>query len=712
MDDCSALDLPILKKDGRISEWVDALMLGNGFFGALLYGKNKLMFSLDRIDLWDTRPYEVSKRKDFTFDSMVNYIKNDWDKYIDVFDNCYNSPYPSKLHAGSIVLDLEIDDDTEWSLDLSDGKFKVVSSGYKLNGYIDKNKDVLVILGLHKDIKIDFSMPEYLTSNEIDGPNKGLGYEKTLFVEEGDFSYSVQKTIIDGYFGIVIYRVDYAAYVTVYKGNDDKKAIEEAKELLKEYHLYRNSFLIKHIESWREYYSTSSISIPDKELKRQYDLGRYFFGCNSSHDYPVSLQGVWTKNDGQMPPWKGDYHADINLQMSYESYMKNGNFPEGKVVIDYLWRMRHKYKENAKAFCETDGYFIPGVMSIDGQILGGWPMYSINPACGIWTAKAFDDYYRYTGDIDFLREYVFPFLSEVEKNISGLMERYGGLPFHSSPELGDNSKDSIFPTQSNFETGLLNYLYRTLSEYCSILGIEDKYKDKNWEYSINDKGEMRICESKDYSESHRHFSHILSEKNLENLTPFENYDQICRDFEVLEKYGTSEWVAFSFTEMSQFASYIGKGEEAYKYLDIFVKAFVNDNGFDMNEDFKHLGYSQIGSHAFTLDADIAFVKSINDMLLGTVRGVICLFPAIPQKWKDEGVSFTNLRGFNSTMISASCKDGIRFEIVNPLNKPIKIYNNLGETIKLEIDGQIRTINAKLGDIIELEDCKIVRRVAM
>ena len=41
------------------SSWDEAIPLGNGMLGALIWEKdNKLRFSLDRADLWDLRPME------------------------------------------------------------------------------------------------------------------------------------------------------------------------------------------------------------------------------------------------------------------------------------------------------------------------------------------------------------------------------------------------------------------------------------------------------------------------------------------------------------------------------------------------------------------------------------------------------------------------------------------------------------------------------
>lgn len=42
--------------DTAIHNWDEALPIGNGKMGCLLYGDGPIRFSLDRVDLWDSRP--------------------------------------------------------------------------------------------------------------------------------------------------------------------------------------------------------------------------------------------------------------------------------------------------------------------------------------------------------------------------------------------------------------------------------------------------------------------------------------------------------------------------------------------------------------------------------------------------------------------------------------------------------------------------------
>ena len=37
--------------------------------------------------------------------------------------------------------------------------------------------------------------------------------------------------------------------------------------------------------------------------------------CSRPGDLPANLQGIW--NNRNDPPWRSDYHANINIQMNY-----------------------------------------------------------------------------------------------------------------------------------------------------------------------------------------------------------------------------------------------------------------------------------------------------------------------------------------------------------------------------------------------------------
>ena len=57
------------------------------------------------------------------------------------------------------------------------------------------------------------------------------------------------------------------------------------------------------------FWSQSGISLPDSVLNRQWYLEMYKLGAATGNGAPpISLQAVWTADNGKLPPWKGDFH--------------------------------------------------------------------------------------------------------------------------------------------------------------------------------------------------------------------------------------------------------------------------------------------------------------------------------------------------------------------------------------------------------------------
>ena len=91
------------------STWDEAIPLGNGMLGALVWEKdNRLRFSLDRADLWDLRPMENLDKPEWKY----SWVKEQWEKdnYSQV-QNMFDAPYdrnpaPSKIPGGALEFDI------------------------------------------------------------------------------------------------------------------------------------------------------------------------------------------------------------------------------------------------------------------------------------------------------------------------------------------------------------------------------------------------------------------------------------------------------------------------------------------------------------------------------------------------------------------------------------------------------------------------------
>ena len=106
------------------------------------------------------------------------------------------------------------------------------------------------------------------------------------------------------------------------------------------------------------------VDLPDERLQRHYDFVKYLYGAGSRPGAPpMPLQGVWTADSGSLPPWKGDYHNDLNTQMTYMGYQAAGHFDEGACYLDFLWDRLPRFRRFAREFYGTEGAAAPGVMS-------------------------------------------------------------------------------------------------------------------------------------------------------------------------------------------------------------------------------------------------------------------------------------------------------------------------------------------------------------
>ena len=86
------------------------------------------------------------------------------------------------------------------------------------------------------------------------------------------------------------------------------------------------------------FWAKSAIELPDPILEKQWYLEQYKFGSAARRGAPpISLQAVWTADNGRLPPWKGDFHHDLNTQLSYWPCYSGNHLEEGLGFLDWLW---------------------------------------------------------------------------------------------------------------------------------------------------------------------------------------------------------------------------------------------------------------------------------------------------------------------------------------------------------------------------------------
>lgn len=732
-----------LRFQENIPCWESALPLGNGEMGCLIWGSPAhLRFSLDRTDIWDTTLAPGTDSPEFTYRNLVRLAKEgDNDTIRRLFDSPYNHPLPTKLPAGKIIFAFEGYGKMQSSLRLCDGEAVLsLESDDGKSGRIRSVVHASEGIGM---ISVDMPLayfsvqlqaPEFGRKSPDDGEAQPAGQEqeektdgslKDVYYEapvwhrtergngcrmeafeqkiEESFSYGV----VMGFREVtgrtdIFYRIFVSPEETLSQASGHVLALLEAGY---------DGLLQEHRDWWKGFWDKSSILLPDKFMEKNWYISNYLLaGCSREGCYPMPLQGVWTADEDALPPWKGDYHNDLNTQMSYYHYLKANHLEQGRSFVDFLWNRREAARAFARNFYGTGGLCLPSVMSIDGKPLGGWPMYSLSPVNQMWLCKAFDDYYRYSGDEGFLKERAYPYFRETAECIGALLEEGedGQLrfPISSSPEIHDDELEAFVTPNSNYDLAFLHYFYDTLCGYAEkLLSVELcaekreilEQEDRQWRsvrgklpaLAVDERGVLMLAPDEVLLESHRHHSHAQAIHPL-RLVKYDKEEHrriIEATIRNLEELGTDMWVGFSFCWMAELYAIARKGEEAAGQLGIFWRNFCSPNGFHLNGDQKAEGYSSFTYHPFTLEANMCAADALQEMLLYGEEGVIEVFPAIPESWECQEVAFQGFRTEGGLLVSARLAQGKLTELVleapQPMHVKLKGWSHDGTRREME-----------------------------
>jgi alpha-L-fucosidase 2 len=459
------------------------------------------------------------------------------------------------------------------------------------------------------------------------------------------------------------------------------------------------SMLKPHAEWWKQFWMQSGLEVPEPALERYYYLARYFYGAASRRGAPpMPLQGVWTADNGGLPPWKGDYHNDLNTQMTYIGYPTAGNFDEGACFLDYLFDLLPVFRKFARDFYEAPGAAVPGVMSLAGQPLGGWGQYSMSPTMGAWNAHLFYLHWRYTADREFLRSRAYPFCREIGECERALLQpdTHGVLKLFrsSSPEIFDNSSRAWLIPNSNYDLACLRMLFLALSEMADALDKADEAK--SWaataaalgDFHTEANGLMLVDAKTPLPYSHRHLSNIIGVYPF-NLITEEGGDsdrqRLRVSLEQWDKLGPSAWCGYTWAWMSCLRARVGDAETAVRDLDVFVHAFILRNGFHVNGDQTQSGFSSMTYRPFTLEGNFLAMQAVHEMLLQSWSPtpgrrdteVVRIFPSAPWRWHQA--SFADLRAEGGHRVSARREHNATtwFRLVAGEAGPVRIRDNFG-----------------------------------
>lgn len=493
----------------------------------------------------------------------------------------------------------------------------------------------------------------------------------------------------------------YITAATAYKSDLDPvavcretldKAMAAGYEVLKQDTLnYFSSMLgrcaISFPESGSKAHVPTDIRIAEAEndiglVELYFNFGRYLLLASSRGKLPANLQGIWC--DDYIAPWSADYHININIQMNYW-FAEVCNLPELVKPFFELIKMFAKYGERtARIAYHCPGWVSHLVTTPWGYTsLGADPVYGAFATAGAWCLRHVKERWLYSGDDAILKEF-YPIIKGASEFFCAYLVRDPRNGYLVTAPASSPENSFISPTDGSranvcagptMDTSIIRELFRFNIDAANALGEDGEFVKKLEEIlpqlpplQIGKYGQLMEW-SEDFEEwepGHRHISHLYGlhpASEITQSTP-EYFAAARRTIERRLSNGGGH-TGWSRAWIINFFARLLDGNTAYDNLvALFMKSTL-PNMFDNHPPFQ-------------IDGNFGGTAGITEMLLQSHDGFIDILPALPDAWgSGEFGGFMARGGFK---VSAKWEDG---KVVS-----CEIAGKEGKRFRVKINGQM------------------------
>lgn len=403
-----------------------------------------------------------------------------------------------------------------------------------------------------------------------------------------------------------------------------------------------------------------------------FQYGRYLLMASSRPgSLPANLQGIW--NESFVPPWECDYHLNINLQMNYWPAEVCNLAECHEPLFDFLDRLRDSGRKTAARLYGASGFVAHHATNLWAEtgIIGAYVPAVFWPMGGAWLALHLWEHYRFGLNREYLAGRAYPTMKEaVQFFLDFLVEDEQGR-LVTAPSLSPensyrlpNGNVGCLCIGPSMDYQIIHALFSACMEAGRILDTDESFRHR-LELVLKRLPEPEIGKNgqimewlDDYEEPEPGHRHI---SHLFALHPGEQ----------ISVQHTPELADAARTTLERRLA-AGGGHTGWSrawIINFWARLQNAEQAYDnLLALIKHsVNPNLLGDHPpFQIDANFGGTAAVAEMLLQSHCNEIRLLPALPKAWSNGKV--TGLRARGGFEIEISWRDGRLTEAVLSANR--------------------------------------------
>ncbi|MFD3000356.1 glycoside hydrolase N-terminal domain-containing protein [Pontibacter toksunensis] len=429
-----------------------------------------------------------------------------------------------------------------------------------------------------------------------------------------------------------------------------------------------------------------------------YQFGRYLLISSSRPGgLPANLQGIWA--DGLTPPWSADYHININIQMNYWPAEVTNLSEMHMPFLTFLDALRPDARKTAR-----DMYGVKGTVAhftTDPWLFTetyGEPRWAMWPMGMAWSAQHLWEHYLFTENKGYLKELAYPVMKEAaEFCVNWLVENPETKQLVSGPSI---SPENTFKTKEGEVATMVmgptmdHMIIRDLLQN-TIAASKELNRDAAFRRRLEKiltrlaptkiGSDGRIMEwTEEFEENepgHRHISHLFALHPGRQITK-QQHPELMEAARKTIDYRLSHGGGHTGWSRAWIINFFARLQDGEAAHENLLALLRKSTLPNLFD-----------THPpFQIDGNFGATAGITEMLMQSHAGEIQLLPALPSAWQQGYIHGIVARG------------GFEVDIDWEAGKlkQVKLISKLGNTCQIRYNDQIITLKTEKGKSYTLD----------